>query len=333
MPEKIEKRTRKLLQKGSIDQCGYMDDERIIAYLKGELSQTERLAFEEQLSQDQALAEAVHFWSLMLAADSAEGRELTKAAALIKDAVKQEMPRLAEDGKRKSYTGWWWIVGALVLALLVAGAYYYLRGSNTEPAKSEVLQPSPSSLGEEPPIELDTAAKEADRSQPEASTRPGPASDSSPSVGQKPDDDKADVSAIVASKFAPLQRLGTTMGGRSGSDTLGVILEAAFEAYQESNPKKTIALLRPKVFDNKVAALKLRANAYFQLGDYQSAMHVLDRLRQSAIRGIKEQAEWNLLICSILADKAWPASLEEKLSDEDHPYRDSLYRLLPYLKQ
>ena len=121
------------------------------------------------------------------------------------------------------------------------------------------------------------------------------------------------------------------MGGRSESDTLEVVLNAAFAAYQEGNPEKTIALLGPKAFDNKVEALKLRANAFFQLQDYPSAMQTLWRLRQSKFT--VQQAEWNLLICRILADKEWSIPLEEKLSDEEHPYKDSLYRLLPYLKQ
>ena len=232
-----------------------MDDERIIAYLKGELSQTERLAFEEQLSQDQALAEAVHLWSLMLAADSPEGRELTKAAGLIKAAVKQEMPRLAKNSKRKPFTGLlWWIVGALIVAVLFTGAYYFLKNGKTEPAKSEVTQ-SPSSqrssLDEEAPLELDTAEKEIDAGQPEASPTPAPASNNSPGLEKKPDDKKADVSTIIASRFVPFQRSGSTMGGRSESDTLEVVLNAAFAAYQEGNPEKTIALLAQKLSTTK----------------------------------------------------------------------------------
>lgn len=312
-----------------------MDDQQIIAYLKGELSQSERLDFEERLSQDPALAEATQFWSLLLAADSAEGRALTQAHGLIKDVVKQEMPHLAGKGKRKAFL-WspWWVAGAVIVVAVVLGVYYCFSSEHTEPAKKEVTPPSSfqrSSLDQEVPLDLDSTAKEAETEPPAAST-PSPAAKRTPNGEKRPDNSKdVDLSAIASTKFVPFKRLGTTMGGRAESDTLDVILEAAFEAYHGGKPEKAIELLDQKVFDNIVEALKLRANAYYQLGDYQAAIPILELLRTAL--GTRRQAEWNVLICSILADKEWPASLTEKLSDEDHPYRDSLYRLLPYLKQ
>lgn len=311
-----------------------MDEQQIIAYLKGELSQSERLDFEKRLSQDPALAEATQFWSLLLAADSAEGRAFTQAHGLIKDVVKQEMPHLAGKGKRKAFLrSPWWIAGAVIVLAVVVGGYYFYKSEHTEPAKKEVTPPSSSprsSLDEEVPVELDTAEEEAETEPPAAST-PSPAAKTAPKREKRPDRKEDGLSVIASAKFVPFKRLGTTMGGRAASDTLNVTFEAAFEAYHRGKPEKVIELLDQKAFDDVVEALKLRANAYYQLGDYQAAIQILELLQTDI--GPRGQAEWNLLVCSILADKAWPASLVEKLSDEDHPYRDSLYRLLPHLKQ
>jgi len=178
---------------------------------------------------------------------------------------------------------------------------------------------------------LDTTEEEAEATPPSAST-PSPAAKTTPKVEKRPDSRDVDLSAIASTKFVPFKRVeGSTMGGRTEGDTLKVILDEAFDAYNRGKPEKAIELLDQKAFDDVVEALKLRANSYYQLGDYQAAIQILELLQTDI--GPRRQAEWNLLVCSILADKAWPASLAEKLSDQDHPYRDSLYRLLPHLKQ
>ncbi len=113
-----------------------INDPKIEAYLNGEMSDAERIAFETEAQQDLALWEHIQFQQFMIEGIRREG------AAELKDFIAN---RITEDEQNETTrSGLWWSIAATVVVLLVGLVINYKSASRTLESKSIAKNEEPS---------------------------------------------------------------------------------------------------------------------------------------------------------------------------------------------
>ncbi len=110
------------------------DYDKIEAYLKGQLGEAERQAFEAQLAQDEDLAAEVDFLrDVMIASDP----KWTAIESTMKDYFAEKKRPSPPEGRGGVWKKFWWLIPVLILG----GALYFLRPQRTETIPSAPAQP------------------------------------------------------------------------------------------------------------------------------------------------------------------------------------------------
>lgn len=268
-------------------------EDTIRAYLKGKLSEPERLAFEAELDHDASLAEKLNLMSA----------EMSAAEWLI---AEENRALFAQWKVEKQQTGPSWskhkflilTLLALCLVLVVGVLWYFQQKQPTHPAVPET------------PV-LPQANKEKN-----------------PVVLEKSDVDLP-VQRPAGRNYLALARqhyqepvLSTVR--RAKSDTTKTPLILAREAYAAGNYKEALGLLEAVDSSRQQAADFLAANALYHLGKYAEAEKTFENLVTSGSLQYRYPSEWSLLVCRLAQLPARKPVFEKQLvnvlSRPDHPY-------------
>jgi tetratricopeptide (TPR) repeat protein len=110
------------------------DYDKIEAYLKGQLGEAERQAFEAQLAQDEDLAAEVDFLrDVMMATDP----KWTAIESTMKDYFAEKKRPSPPEGRGGVWKKFWWLIPVLILGI----ALYFWQPQQTEIAPSVPAQP------------------------------------------------------------------------------------------------------------------------------------------------------------------------------------------------
>ncbi|MBK8702645.1 MAG: hypothetical protein IPN33_02865 [Saprospiraceae bacterium] len=128
--------------------------------------------------------------------------------------------------------------------------------------------------------------------------------------------------ALAEELYTPYDASGLRSGEQEDTVTPSDF-ERAVEAYNNKDWKKTVSLLKSPTPDQLTESLKLRAHAYFQLGNFDKAAADFQQLTEKSI-SYKYDAEWNLLLCHLARLPRQRAAFEELrkriLENEEHPF-------------
>ena len=122
-----------------------INDPRIEAYLNGELSESDRIAFEREAQQDTSLWEHIRFQQFMIEGIRKEG------AAELKDFIANRITE--EEQNETTRSGLWWSIAATLVVLLVGLVINYKSASRTMESKTMAKNEEPSAQ-----ISADSAA-------------------------------------------------------------------------------------------------------------------------------------------------------------------------------
>lgn len=113
-----------------------INDPKIDAYLNGELSESERIAFEREAQQDTSLWEHIRFQQFMIEGIRKEG------AAELKDFIANRITE--EEQNETTRSGLWWSIAATLVVLLVGLVINYKSASRTMESKTMAKNEEPS---------------------------------------------------------------------------------------------------------------------------------------------------------------------------------------------
>ena len=113
-----------------------INDPRIEAYLNGELSESDRIAFEREAQQDTSLWEHIRFQQFMIEGIRKEG------AAELKDFIANRITE--EEQNETTRSGLWWSIAATLVVLLVGLVINYKSASRTMESKTMAKNEEPS---------------------------------------------------------------------------------------------------------------------------------------------------------------------------------------------
>jgi len=113
-----------------------INDPRIEAYLNGELSESDRIAFEREAQQDTPLWEHIRFQQFMIEGIRKEG------AAELKDFIANRITE--EEQNETTRSGLWWSIAATLVVLLVGLVINYKSASRTMESKTMAKNEEPS---------------------------------------------------------------------------------------------------------------------------------------------------------------------------------------------
>ena len=296
--------------------------EKIIDYLIGRLSKEETSHFSKQIEEDEGLSQEVEKWATVLKATSSEGKDFTEFYDISRKIIKEELNKNQQSVIQKP---WFWAVMGIIL---IGIAYLFWSGS----PKIELQSPTPiidstemiASLSKPDSTDIvikmptDTIGKQAKIKDIEP-TSPSTSINSPPSNENK-------YLALAQNQFFPYS---LNSENRSLSDTVISQYDIALKAFQKKAFHQVIKTLGTKELSN-IEFLKLRANAYFYLNDFNSAAKDFQYLADHVIM-VQEQSEWNLLLCQLAQNKVNDTSflqLIKKVEDSEHSFTDSLKIIL-----
>ena len=113
-----------------------INDPRIEAYLNGELSESDRIAFEREAQQDTSLWEHIRFQQFMIEGIRKEG------ATELKDFIANRITE--EEQNETTRSGLWWSIAATLVVLLVGLVINYKSASRTMESKTMAKNEEPS---------------------------------------------------------------------------------------------------------------------------------------------------------------------------------------------
>lgn len=261
-------------------------EEIIKAYLKGGLTEAERLAFEAELDQDDVLAENTALMSAEMAA--AEWLIAEENRALFAQ-WKQEKSK-NEPGRINGTTLGW--VGFVFCLLLIAGAARYHQQKQPAPPTTPSSPDLPQANQEKSDVALPVQ-------------RP---------VGRN---------YLALARQHYKEPVWSTVR-RTQADTTKTPFILAREAYAAGNYKEALGLLEQVDSTRRQVADFLAANALYHLGKYREAETTFENLIASGTTQYRYTGEWSLLICRLAQLPARQAVFEKQLADvlsrPDHPY-------------
>ena len=296
-------------------------DEYLSAYLLKQLAPDEAAAFAAALAEDEALQKRTD-----------ELRDVVMVAELSHQEHTRELLRTLKTEGQERNTKWWWS-GLLLLVVLVGGAWFVanldLAGGDDggelplQPAEnSQVTPPNEEAKDlpsaeqpQEEPVEINQEDEPVIRRPPTEKLKDG-----REEVEQ--DDTEPPVFAARLSEAATsahnLPPSFDTYRMAENQDTLSL----AFNALQEREPEKAVALLLALGRQgSSTRADHLLAHAYFIQGDFDQSARLFKKLLAAPDgQPDPDGLEWNLLLAILARDnKQGPEAdaLIRKISDPD----------------
>ena len=281
--------------------------EKIDAYVKNQLAEEERQAFEQELQQSADLRAAVEQARL----------DLDVGNRLVELDLRARMQKWREEESggghqqnKNNSRQWYWISG-IALLVLVIGAVYLLTLPEP-PALPAPPQPSPAP---------------ADTTQVADPPSPKP-SDDVPVARNAPR--SADRQLIALAEISYKYNEGPTIT-REGPNEKGpeTIIEKSIQALADEDYTTAITLLStvPQESSDYLSAQPLLAEAYFSQGAYFKAEEVLEPL----LPLYADLVEWNLLMAYLAQgpdrEEQVDTLLSKILNDRDHPDYDRAVQL------
>jgi hypothetical protein len=156
-----------------------------------------------------------------------------------------------------------------------------------------------------------------------------------PSEPQKTVENTVDYAALAAAtyKTEPFEATEKTRGTEPA-----VPLTPAQEAYQQSNFKQVLSLLKDTPLEKEyVAQLNLLAHAYFQQKDFVQAIPLLEKVISWSRLIIRQEAEWYLLLNYLAQYPQYQTqfdTLAQQIKGNDtHKYQSKVIKLLETLNK
>lgn len=247
--------------------------EKIEDYLLGDLSEPEKIAFEQVLQSDPELAAAVEQHKALM-----QRLEALRLRKKVESALEADRIRPRRGISRRLV----WYMAAL-LVILAAAIWVFNQLSEAPKTEKEI---PPSKLNQEqatPIVNNPIAAK------PET---PEPA---------RPADKKYKTTAqfrALAQEYHLKPQISIIRDGSGNASASSTALERAQAAYAEKKYALALDQLRNEIFtENQEEVLYLRANLRFMLSEYANAARDFDGLRNSF--QFKQEARWNSLLCEL----------------------------------
>jgi tetratricopeptide (TPR) repeat protein len=268
--------------------------EKIDAYILNRLPPGERADFEKEIRADPDLSEEVN---ILRDAIKATGEEDIKA-------FRREMEAATADsgGHRGSFfLSMRWALAAAAVVVLALSVWLMTRQfSGPAPqlpiAKDQPQPPKQPTAPQKPPVISPPPAEKAPQ--------------------------KIEYLALAEELYVPYDASGLRSGEPEDSVTPSDF-ERAVEAYNNKDWKQVVRLLKSPTPDQLTESLKLRAHAYFQLGNFDKAAADFQQLAEKSL-SYKYDAEWNLLLCYLarLPEKqaAFDQLRKRILENPEHPF-------------
>ena len=309
-------------------------NEKIEDYIKGKLNEQESQQFQSDVEADPLLAGEVNLHQKMMEATGDQKRLAFRRQLL---EIADEVVPL-EKKKKPPFNGLWLIGGILIivgLGLILLN--YQKRGSSPQDAstiqkESEIL---PGSDEEEvnPPIESEGTDPE-DPIETEPLDNIPIANDQTSDPSDKPEEPSTTINlenqALAMNTYQAFDP-GVSMGENPDEVSIS---EQAQQLFRDSSFNQVITLLENPPEDEKPELLKIRANAYFELKQFDRAAQDFKELRDINLY-YKSNAEWNLLLCYLAQ---LPASqndfdpLFKLVLDESHSFSEKAKKLQQQLE-
>lgn len=277
--------------------------EKIEAYLLNRLPPGERADFEKEIDATPELSEAV---DILRDTIKAAGEEDIKAFRR-----ELELAAAGNSGRQGgALLSFRWVLAAAAMVVLAVGIWL-LTSRSSGPAPHQPI------VKEAPPQSQPQEDKQTDEQQKPPITPSLPAS-KKPEPAPKTNE----YVALTAELYTPYDASGIRSGGQEEPADLSDFQSAA-DAYNNKDWKQVIRLLPSPSPDQLTESLKLRAHAYFQLGDYDNAAADFQQLTENSII-YKYDAEWNLLLCYLARlpgkREAFERIQAQILANAEHPF-------------
>lgn len=291
--------------------------EKIEDYIKGRLSEEEREAFDKEIASDPDLAEEVALHRDMIQATGE--REILDFRSKMEKIGVQSLPPPSQNSAWKR----WRITGFLTVVFLFAFGvvWWFNRASeaenpNEKPDQEEVPNQSAPPSAAPPTIPI----AEGD----EKESKPVQSGDQPKSQKKKESvpDPRFIAMANELYKQQPYEIILRNVPNAQGNVSL---LQKAEEAYKNKNYPETINLLSKPVEGYVSESTKLRAHAYFRLGQFARAAEDFQSLTNGRY---KYDAEWYLLLSYLPrlpeTQKEVDALIGQITQVESHSFREKV---------
>lgn len=268
--------------------------EKIEAYILNRLPPAERTAFEKEIRADPDLSEEVN---ILRDAIKATGEEDIKA-------FRREMEAAtAGSGGRRGgiFMSMRWALAAAAIVVLALSVWLMTRQFSGPAPQLPIAKDNP-----QPPKQPIVPQQ--------SPVIPPPPTLKAPQTSE--------YLALAEALYTPYDASGLRSG--EPEDTITPPdFERAVEAYNNKDWRKTVSLLKSPSPDQLTESLKLRAHAYFQLGNYDKAAADFQQLAEKSL-SYKYDAEWNLLLCYLAGLPEKQAAFDQLrkriLNNPDHPF-------------
>lgn len=285
--------------------------DKIEDYLKNQLSEAEKQAFEKDMQTNTALAEEVALHRDIINATNEP--EIASFRQQM-ESILLEKPSPAKNTSLHAIKIGGWLVAA---SILIALAIWVFR-----PEVSKIETPivdtgidttnSQNNLAEEKPIQSIDSTKTEKLARPERTL---------PQQGKIQPENQTQYLALAETAYQPFD------GGIRGTeyqDTATLSnLEKAEIYYSEARLQEVIHLLQNPDQDQRTEALKLRAHTYFQLRQFNKSASDFEELTKISPL-YQFDAEWNLLLSYLAQLPKTQAQfnilLNKITSDPNHPF-------------
>lgn len=293
-------------------------------YLKGRLTDKDLKAFEEALSSDQELSNAV-----------ALERDLIEATAetdilRLREQLRQNLQN-KDTGGGQNYLKWGLLV-VVGLLVILAAIFLMPKAEVTDLPAPETTLPQNDGTPGYVPEDFDQSDEEADSDRPIAMNEEDETSgwrgddetlDFPDVETETPSEPEPDASQYLASASELYGELpySITLRGNATSDEESQML-AAETAYRSGNFEEAILLLEDAPAQFASEAAKLRAHAQFQAGRMQDAIESFSGLRSGFY---KNDAEWYLLLSHLAIlpneEAAFTELMQSIINNPNHPFQ------------
>lgn len=278
--------------------------DKIEDYIKGRLSEENRKAFEAEMEADPGLAADVRLFRDLI---RATGEEDVLAFRRQMEAAAEKTKAGGGSAGFRFPRRWLWALVAVAALGLIAWLFLHQPGNEKQSPGSgkekidtttSALTPPPIAQEEQlEPGEIPPIAEEPDKT--EADRKPR-----APRIASPPE--LSPYLALAEGAYQPYDASGTRKGP-GGEPREASPLERAAEAFSDSLYRQAVELLQTPPEEERAEWLKLRANAYFELRQFENAAADFEELSGSS-RFYKGDADWNRLLCYLAL---WPEKQEE----------------------
>jgi|GEM_PF-1325376 len=312
----------------------------IDAYVKGQLTVSEKIQFETEMAHDSILTEAVAQARLDLeVANLLIGQEVqgwmndwakeVDWGKVAESAALDDPPRLSTNKRNGVF--FLWIAAAATLTLVLAAVLFFQPGRpEDEPqiAQSDSLQQSGQPIVQQPDESVTPQTNPV---------KPENPADQMP-VSPPPRRDSRYIAMAETGfqykKTDSFLRRGEAQIPASHRDSI----ELAVEALQQKAYSRALNLASavPPSSNRYADAQLLLGQVYFQQQQYPKATKAFQKAIATGKIG-KDQAQWNLLMCLVAQydtrKSETDALLQQILADEGNPYMEEAEKLAKKLKE